>query len=180
MVTPIKALSLLTGCFITIQGRTLAAVGPIRGLEDVQRVADDAMRNVHPVLHIQRLMVLRDLRRDPAMASEDWDRFLPKFRKTKRPGKQKKVKREQRTGGIPAPPRPRKEDIEMETGGFWLKREGKLRKKARKEVDSLRVDGPEVVGERKAMYLESEIPRVQAASARELAEAAASRHVGTG
>ena len=74
-------------------------------------------------------MIKRELAKDPTLKNENWDRFLPTFKKknikTQKP-KQKKEKKEEPL--YPPAPQPRKEDIEIETGEFFLKEEARKRK----------------------------------------------------
>lgn len=140
----LKALELLTNCYILVQGHTVAAIGPPEGLSKVQEVANDCMHNIHPVYHIKRLMVIRQLKRRPELANEDWDQYLPKFKKvsqkknksTKKddqemPKKEKKSKKER--GGLPDFPKDTELDRQIETGEYFLKKRGNDRKKYLKD-----------------------------------------------
>jgi len=66
------------------------------------------------------------LSKNPELATESWDRFLPKF-KAKRQ-KKRKLAREKKKEYTPFPPAPtpRKIDIELETGEYFLKKEQKV------------------------------------------------------
>lgn len=121
----LKALELLTGCYIVVQGQTVSVMGKIKGLKVVRRIVEDCMRNIHPVYHIKELMIKKELEKDERMSNEDWSRFLPKFKQRS----QKKRKRpeiiQKEKSLFPAPPMPRKEDIALESGAYFVEKYNK-------------------------------------------------------
>jgi len=155
----LKAIELLTKCYVLVQGNTVAAMGSHEGLKKVRKIVEDCMRNVHPIYGIKRLMVMRELEKDPALKNESWERFLPKFEKRHQSRKSRKAaaerararskKRERYTPFPPAQPMS-KLDKELETGEYFMKeaareaarkqekreksREAKRRRRAREEA----------------------------------------------
>jgi len=145
--TTLKALELLTGCYILIQGKTVAALGPPKGIKTVRNLVENCMKNVHPIYEIKRLMIMRELARNPELADKDWSRFLPKFKKKnykrkKRPKKKDKGPR----NPFPPPQTPRKVDLQMLSGEYWdikkanlnrLRAERRLKMKLKSEENRL-------------------------------------------
>uniref|UniRef100_A0A8C9TAH3 KRR1 small subunit processome component n=1 Tax=Scleropages formosus TaxID=113540 RepID=A0A8C9TAH3_SCLFO len=127
----LKALELLTSCYVMVQGNTVSALGPFSGLKEVRKVVMDTMKNIHPIYNIKALMIKRELAKDPELRTQSWDRFLPSFKhknlaKRKEP-KKKTVKKEYTP--FP-PPQPESQiDKELATGEFFLRENQKRRKK---------------------------------------------------
>ena len=44
---------------VLVQGNTVSAMGPHKGLKQVRKLVEDCMRNFHPVYHIKALMIRR-------------------------------------------------------------------------------------------------------------------------
>lgn len=125
-----KALELLTNCYILVQGNTVAVMGPYKGLKEVRRVVEDCMKNIHPIYHIKELMIKRKLAQKPELANEDWSRFLPQFKKRNVARKKpKNVKEKKVYTPFPPAPMPRKVDLEIESGEYFLSKSEKYKKK---------------------------------------------------
>ncbi|KAI9527854.1 KRR1 small subunit processome component homolog [Gymnodraco acuticeps] len=127
----LKALELLTNCYVMVQGNTVSALGPFNGLKEVRKVVMDTMKNIHPIYNIKTLMIKRELSKDTDLRSQSWERFLPKFRHKnlakRREPKKKSVKKEY-TPFPPAQPE-NTVDKELATGEFFLRESVKKRKK---------------------------------------------------
>ncbi|KAF3704887.1 KRR1 small subunit processome component -like protein HIV-1 [Channa argus] len=127
----LKALELLTNCYVMVQGNTVSALGPYNGLKEVRKVVMDTMKNIHPIYNIKTLMIKRELSKDPDLRMQNWERFLPKFRH-KNLGKRKEPKKKSvKKAYTPfPPPQPEsKVDKELATGEFFLRESVKKRKK---------------------------------------------------
>ncbi|CDF91853.1 ZYBA0S14-02696g1_1 [Zygosaccharomyces bailii CLIB 213] len=127
----LKALELLTKCYILVQGTTVAAMGSYKGLKEVRRVVENTMRNIHPIYHIKELMIKRELSKRPELANEDWSRFLPMFKKRNVARKKPKNIKKEKKIYTPFPPAqlPRKIDKEIESGEYFLNKREKEAKK---------------------------------------------------
>lgn len=121
----IKALEILTNCYIMVQGHTVCVIGHFRRVKQVRRIIESCMKNVHPVYFIKQLMVMKELEKNPELKNENWENYLPpipKGNKSKKlPAKKNKIEKEKKDKSIfPNPVQPRKEDLEMDSGKYFL------------------------------------------------------------
>ncbi|XP_011502304.1 PREDICTED: KRR1 small subunit processome component homolog [Ceratosolen solmsi marchali] len=133
----LKSIELLTNCYVLVQGQTVAVLGPYKGLQQVRRIIEDTMKNIHPIYNIKALMIKRELAKDPKLKNENWQRFLPKFNsKNINQRKQPKNKNIQKLY-TPFPPQQKesKLDKQLSSGEYFLKAEQKqIRKHKEREV----------------------------------------------
>lgn len=134
----LKALELLTGCYILVQGNTVSIMANSHtGLKQARQVVIDCMNNIHPVYNIKRLMIQKELAKDPKLANEDWSRFLPTFRKKNVPRKKPvsagaaEKKKPEKKAYTPFPPAqtPRKVDSQLDTGEYFVSERARKAKK---------------------------------------------------
>merc|ERR1712166_1557925 len=128
---------LVTKCYVMVQGNTVSCMGDIKGLKHVRIIVEECMKNVHPIYNIKKFMIKKELMENEELKDESWDRFLPTFKKKnvkrkKKPIIVKKVK-------TPFPPEqtPRKVDLELLSGEYFLSaKEKALNKKNKRAADN--------------------------------------------
>lgn len=110
-------------------------------------------------------MIKRELAKDPQLATESWDRFLPKFRKRHLKTSEKTAKKNERlqsknearaAAGLPPvepvkeekkkvytpfPPlqQPRKVDLQLESGEYFLKSQEKEAREAKRRKEKVSI-----------------------------------------
>jgi ribosomal RNA assembly protein len=140
----LKAIELLTNCYVLVQGTTVSAIGPHKGLQHVRKIVVETMKNIHPVYNIKALMIKRELAKDPQLKNENWERFLPKY-KSKNLSKRKKPKiisnkKNKEYTPFPPPQTESKIDQQLASGEYFLKdsekRTKKMKEKFAKKVDA--------------------------------------------
>ncbi|KAH9723983.1 KRR1 small subunit processome component [Citrus sinensis] len=131
----LKALEILTGCYILVQGNTVAAMGSFKGLKQI-------------------LMVKKELEKDPALANENWDR---------KNVKQKKVKSKEKKPytPFPPPPQPSKIDKLLESGEYFLSERKKESKKWQEKQEKQAEKTAENKRKRDAAFIPPEEPSRQ-------------------
>lgn len=171
----LKSIELLTNCYVLVQGQTVAALGPYKGLQQVtinftkftklykqcvfnvsqslqvRRIAEDTMKNVHPIYNIKTLMIMRELAKDPKLKNENWERFLPKFASKNVSKRKQPMKKKQKKPYTPFPPaQPEsKMDKELASGEYFLSDDQKRAKK-KKEIEAKHEEANKKRQERRA------------------------------
>lgn len=160
--TTLKALEHLTGTYILVQGNTVSAMGPYKSLKEVRRVVTDCMNNIHPIYHIKELMIKRELAQDPALVNENWDRYLPHFKKrtlSKRKKPFKITDKSKKSGQYtPFPPEREKSkiDLQIESGEYFLGKQARERRQKEERETRQREKSKEKKASREMAY---EAPR---------------------
>jgi len=135
----LKALELLTNTYILVQGNTVSVMGPYKGLKEVRRIVEDCMNNIHPIYHVKELMIKRELAKDPNLKDENWDRFLPHFKK--RTLSKRRVphiitdKSKKMYTPFPPPQEKSKIDLQIESGEYFLAKQAKERAKQQERFE---------------------------------------------
>jgi ribosomal RNA assembly protein len=155
--TTLKALELLTGCYILVQGNTVSSMGPFKGLKDVRRVVEDCMKNIHPIYHVKELMIKRELAKDPELQNESWERFLPQFKKRTLSKRRKPFIVNDKTKKVYTPfPPPREKskiDLQIESGEYFLSKQAKERQEKERRHEKMSEKMEEKAKERQKEFV---------------------------
>lgn len=93
------------------------------------------MNNIHPIYHIKEMMIKKELAKDPKLANESWDRFLPHFKKRTLSKRRKPFKVTDKSKKVytpfPPPQEKSKVDLQIESGEYFLSKQA--RERAKKE-----------------------------------------------
>ena len=150
----LKAIELVTDCYVLVQGNTVSAIGGLKGIKAVRRIVEECMRNIHPIYHIKLLMMKKELAADPTLKDDNWDRFLPKFKKRNVQRKATTGERREKSATLfPPAPTPRKVDVQMETGEYWLSKEQKEQKEGKERNEKGKEQKERKRKEREAVYV---------------------------
>ena len=133
----LKAIELLTNCYMLVQGNTVSVIGPYKGLSQARKIVEETMKNIHPIYNIKSLMIKQELAKDPNLKNESWDRFLPKF-KSKNISKRKKPKNitiKKEYNPFPPAQIESKLDKQIESGEYFVQLQKEKAEKMKKNIE---------------------------------------------
>jgi ribosomal RNA assembly protein len=163
----LKALELLTESYILVQGNTVSAMGGYKGLKTVRRIIEDTMANIHPIYAIKELMIRKELAKDPDLVGENWERFLPNFKKRSLNKRQVpfKVSDKSKKPYTPFPPPQEKSkvDLQIESGEFFLGKQAKERRAREEREDKMK----EKMEAKKVQRAEAFVPPLEEGAVKE-------------
>lgn len=174
----LKAIELLTQCFVMVQGQTVSIMGSIGGLKKARRIVEDCFKNIHPIYHIKELMIRRELEKDPELQGQSWDRFLPHFKQRNVQRKKNKVKKRKPAKEkelFPPEPVPRKEDLLMQSGEYFLNEQERQLKKQKERKAAQMAKSAEKKAERAKQF---EAPAASQGKKKKKADSAAAAGAG--
>ena len=160
----LKALELLTNTYILVQGNTVSSMGTYKGLKELRRIVEDCMANIHPIYHIKELMIKRELAKDPELANENWERFLPHFKRRTLSKRRKPFrvtdKSKKPYTPFPPPQERSKIDLQIESGEFFLGKHAKERAKKEERLERQKEKSQEKQKERDQAFVppQEEVP----------------------
>ncbi|RUS76390.1 hypothetical protein EGW08_015841 [Elysia chlorotica] len=129
--TTLKAMECLTDCYVAVQGNTVAALGPHRGLKEVRKIVEDCMNNIHPFFTIRTIMEKHDLAKNPDMKNQNWEPYLPQYKSKNISKRKQPLKKKKKKAYTPFPP-PQAEskiDKELASGEYFLKEDERRQRK---------------------------------------------------
>ncbi|KAK3733624.1 hypothetical protein RRG08_063294 [Elysia crispata] len=129
--TTLKAMECLTDCYVAVQGNTVAALGPHRGLKEVRKIVEDCMNNIHPFFTIRTIMEKHDLAKNPDMKYQNWEPYLPQYKSKNISKRKQPLKKKKKNAYTPFPP-PQPEskiDKELASGEYFLKEDERRQRK---------------------------------------------------
>merc|ERR1719499_2605171 len=97
-------------------------------------------------------MIKRELEKNPDLKNENWERFLPNFKKRNVQRKTKKVEKKKSKDVFPPLPTPRKEDLMMESGEYFMNQEDRKRKQHIEKVEESKMRSAQRKKEKEKMY----------------------------